>query len=236
MMREEEHIDLFERYRNDQLSDTELRDFEARLAYDSEFKAEFEAYKNIENGIKTHFRTELKSKLQEVDREMDDIPKKKSIVSLLAWTSSIAAAIVIGVFIFQHFSQPSYEQLAQNYWPYEEGLPVKMSTSSKYDEAMNAFKLEDWDKAENLLSEIESDTAYYFLGETTYKKGEEEKSIAHFLNIEKNSVYYQKAQFRIALILLKKGDKTKATEILNFLSEQNSIFSESAQKILEKIK
>jgi len=235
MMREEEHIDLFERYRNGELSDSELRDFEARLAYDSEFKAEFEAYENVENGIKTHFRAELKSKLQEVDKEMDATPKKKSIVSLLAWTSSIAAAIVFGMFIFQHFSQPSYEQLAQNYWPYEDGLPVKMSTSSKYDEAMNAFKLKDWEKAENLLSEIESDTASYFLGEVAYQNNKQQIAISYFSGIEKSSVYYQKAQFKLALLWLTTGNTAKAKEIIDSLIEEKSEFSDDAQEILKKI-
>ena len=234
-MREEEHIDLFERYRNGELSDSELRDFEARLAYDSEFKAEFEAYENIENGISTHFRAELKSKLQEVDKEMDDIPKKKSIVSLLAWTSSIAAAIVIGVFIFQHFSQPSYEQLAQNYWPYEEGLPVKMSTSSKYDEAMNAFKLNYWEKAENLLSEIESDTASYFLGEVAYRKGELPIAISHFSRIDRRSTHYQESQFKLSLIHLALGDIKKAKEILDSLVKEETDFVDEAKEILKRI-
>ncbi len=235
MMREEEHIDLFERYRNGELSDSELRDFEARLAYDSEFKAEFEAYENIENGIRTHFRAELKSKLQEVDKEMDDTPKKKSIVHLLAWTSSIASAIVIGVFIFQHFSQPNYKQLAQRYWPYEEGLPVKMSNSSKYDEAMNAFKLNYWEKAENLLSEIESDTAFYFLGEVAYQNNKQQIAISYFLGIEKSSVYYQKAQFKLALLWLTTGNTAKAKEIIDSLIEEKSEFADDAQEILKKI-
>ncbi len=235
MMREEEHIDLFERYRNNELSDTELRDFEARLAYDSEFKAEFEAYENVENGIRTHFRAELKSKLQKVDKEMDATPKKKSIVSLLAWTSSIAAAIVFGVFIFQHFSQPSYEQLARNYWPYEEGLPVKMSNSSKYDEAMNAYKLKDWSKAENLLSAIESDTASYFLGEIAYQNNQQQIAISYFTGIEKSSVYYQKAQFKLALLFMTSGNTPKSKEILGSLINENSEFSDDAQEILKKI-
>jgi TolA-binding protein len=235
MMREEEHIELFERYRNDELSDAELRDFEARLAYDSEFKAEFGAFENIENGIKTHFRAELKSKLQEVDKEMDDTPKKKSIVHLLAWTSSIASAIVIGVFIFQHFSQPNYKQLAQRYWPYEEGLPVKMSTSSKYDEAMNAFKLQDWSKAENLLSALESDTASYFLGEVAYQNNKQQIAISYFSGIEKSSVYYQKAQFKLALLFMTSGNTPKSKEILGSLINENSEFSDDAQEILRKI-
>jgi hypothetical protein len=42
---------------------------------------------------------------------MDETPKKHSIVRLIAWTSSVAAAIVIGVFIFQHFAKPESQRI-----------------------------------------------------------------------------------------------------------------------------
>jgi TolA-binding protein len=167
---------------------------------------------------------------------MDDIPKKKSIVSLLAWTSSIAAAIVIGVFIFQHFSQPSYEQLAQRYWPYEEGLPVKMSTSSKYDEAMNAFKLKDWEKAEQLLLKMDSDTANYFLGVIAYERQNHEQSAQYFWQVENNSRYYQASQFRLALVSIIKGDIDLAKLILQAHIEHQSAFASVSKEILEKIR
>lgn len=236
MMEEERHIDLFERYRKNELSDAELRDFEARLAYDSHFKNEFDAYENVEDGIKNHYRNQLKSRLQDVDREMDEKSKKKPIVRLLTWTSSVAAAIVIGVFIFQHFSEPDYKQIAQNYWPHEEGLPVKMSAKGKYDEAMNAFKLEEWDKAELLLQEIESDTANYFLAMVFYEKSDLNAAQKHFLLIDEFSNYYEIAQFRLALAYLKNNQIELATKILRNIIEANSPYKKDANSILNQIK
>ncbi|MEZ4891162.1 MAG: hypothetical protein R2779_11630 [Crocinitomicaceae bacterium] len=49
MMKENENIELFERYRNGELSETELNAFNARLVYDSEFQEEFEQYEQLEN-------------------------------------------------------------------------------------------------------------------------------------------------------------------------------------------
>lgn len=236
MMPENGHIELFERYRNGDLSEGELGEFEARLVYDSEFKESFDHYETIETGIKTHFRNELKSKLQEVDKAMDETPKKHSIVRLIAWTSSVAAAILIGVFIYQHFSQSDYQQLAQNYWPHEEGLPVKMSTKGKYDAAMNAFKLEEWDKANVLLQEIESDTANYFLGMVFYEKSDLNAAQQQFLLIDEFSNYYEIAQFRLALTYLKNNQIELATKIFNHLIEKNSLFKNDANSILKQIK
>ncbi len=229
------HIEIFERYRNGDLTEGELREFEARLAYDSEFKESFDQYETIETAIKTHFRNDLKSKLQELDKAMDETPKKHSIVRLFAWTSSVAAAILIGVFIYQHFSQSDYQQLAQNYWPHEEGLPVKMSSKGRYDDAMNAFKLEEWNKAESLLKAIESDTSAYFLGEIAYRKGYLSTAITDFLKVKNSSVYYHKARFRIALLFLNAGNTSKAKEILIFLVDEKSLFADEAKEILRGI-
>lgn len=235
MMEEERHIDLFERYRNNELSESQLRDFEARISYDSDFKNAFEEYESVEDGIRNHFRNELKSKLQEMDKAMDETPKKHSIVRLIAWTSSVAAAIVIGVFIFQHFARPNQHNLAEQYWPHEEGLPVKMSTSSKYDEAMNAFKLEEWGKAESLLTEIDSDTSAYFLGEIAYRKGELPLAITHFSGMNRSSEYYHESQFKLALIHMGLGDMKKAKEMLNSLIEEDTDFADEAKEVLKRI-
>lgn len=235
MMEEERHIDLFERYRNNELGESELKDFEARLSYDSDFRNAFEEYQRVEDGIRNHFRNELKSKLQEVDKAMDETPKKHSIVRLIAWTSSVAAAILIGVFVYQHFSQSDYQQLAQNYWPHEEGLPVKMSTKGKYDEAMNAFKLEEWDKAESLLTAIDTDTAAYFLGEIAYSKGELPIAISNYSRINRISEYYHESQFKLALIHLTLGDIKKTKEILDSLVKEGTDFNDEAKEILKRI-
>jgi TolA-binding protein len=235
MMEEERHIYLFERYRNNELGESELKDFEARLSYDSDFRNAFEEYQRVEDGIRNHFRNELKSKLQEVDKAMDETPKKHSIVRLIAWTSTVAAAIVIGVFIYQHFSQSDYQQLAQNYWPHEEGLPVKMSDASHYDEAMNAFKLEEWNKAERLLTAIDSDTAAYFLGEIAYRKGKLPIAISHFSRVNRGSEYYHESQFKLSLIHLALGDIKKAKEILDYLQKGDTDFSDEAKEILTRI-
>lgn len=235
MIDNDKHINLFERYSNNELSESELKDFEAKLIYDSEFKHAFNQYLYVEEGIRNHFRGSLKSRLKEVDKELDKPASNKAIISILYWTSSVAAAIVIGFFIFQYFSAPNYKQIAQNYWPHEEGLPVKMSTKGKYDDAMNAFKLEEWEKAESLLTVIDSDTSAYFLGEIAYRKGDLTNASFYFLQITSASNYYNKAQFKLALIYLYHGDIKKSKDILNFLIEQDTGFTNEIEDVMKRI-
>lgn len=235
MMPENGHIEIFERYRNGELSEAELKDFEARLAYDSEFKESFEQYEAIEVGIKTHFRNELKTKLQDLDQQMDAPVKKSSIVKLVAWTSSMAAAVIIGFFIFQHYSELNNVQLAKQYWPHEEGLPVKMSTKGKYDDAMNAYKLGQFEKAQKLLESIDSDTAIYFSGVVSFELEDYPLAEKEFQQIDKNSLYYDEAQFRLAMVLISSNEVAKAKRILKKQIDNKTEFARDSKEILEKL-
>lgn len=235
MMEEEGNVVLFERYQNGDLSDSARMEFEARLSYDAEFNQAFQEYQSVEDGIKTHFRNELKLKLQEVDKKMDVAPKKSSTIRLLMWSSSVAAAIAIGVFIFQHYSISGNEQLVAEYWPYEEGLPVKMSEKGKYDDAMNAFKLEQYDKAYTLLEPMNSDTSDYFLGVIAYNKQNIKRASVYFSKVDEQSIYYHEAQFRLALIALIHNDIDMAKQLFKTQIEEKTEFARQAKEILEKI-
>ena len=236
MMVDNGHIEIFERYRNGDLSEGELREFEARLMYDSEFKESFEQFETIETGIRTHFRNELKSKLQEVDKAMDNPKEKKNNAKrILFWSASVAASLLIGVLLLQHFSWSKHVELAQQYWPSEPGLPVKMSTKGKYDDAMNAYKLGEYDKANSLLKKISSDTSYYFQGVIAYEQNDNTKAKGFFNQIGNSSIYYNTAQFRLGLISLSEGDLRSAKNIFKAQTAEKTEYAGTSKEILRKI-
>ena len=233
MMSDEQNIELFELYQNGELFGGELTTFEARLAYDSEFREAFEQYKQLENNLKLHFRAEMKAKLQDLDLQLDNPPKKSNVKQLVYWSSSVAAALIIGIFVFRYFSAPDPIQLAEQYWPYEAGLPVKMSTKGKYDDAMNAFKQENWAQAEELLLKIDSDTATYYLGVINYEQQDYQQASAYFSKVPDHSTFYQEAQFRLGLVLIMVGEINRSQIVFKDLIDRESPYSEQAKKILK---
>jgi hypothetical protein len=236
MLTNNEHIELFERYRNGDLSESELREFEARLVYDSEFKDDFDQYEALEAGIKHHFRNKLKSKLQEMDKMMDNSAIKRSHPKrILIWSSSVAACLLIGVLLLQRFSSDKYELIVEDYWIEEAGLPVKMSSKGRYDDAMNAYKLGEFDKANSLLEKTASDTSIYFQGIIAYKLNDYKASKGFFNQIEKSSLYFNRAQFRLGLILLSERDLSSAKRIFEIQKDENDLFAKESKEILKKI-
>jgi len=235
----EEHIDLFEAYLRNTLSEKEVLEFDARLVYDSEFAKSFSDYQQIEKGINQHFRNKLKQNFQKIDEELDSkrsLSKVKPVrqKNKLVIMFSIAAAAVLILFVLNLSSSNPYEYLVAQNWPQEEGLPVKMSTKGKYDDAMNAYKLKEWDKAEELLSELDSDTANYFLGVVNYHQQEFENALDYFEKVAESSVFIKESDFRLALILLIEEPKKGKKKLLE-ISKSNSAFSEQAKMILKKL-
>jgi TolA-binding protein len=232
-----ENIELFDGYLKNSLSAEECKSFEARLSYDADFNQEFETYKQLEKGIKTHFRNQLKEKLENTDQVIDDKKKQAKVRSLTIITASIAACFAaVFYFIPSDSKHENITQIVSNYWPYEEGLPVKMSSKGKYDDAMNAFKQEEWEKAESLLRKIESDTATYFLGIITYETNSFNTAEKYFNQIDESSSYFEDAQFRLALSYLRTNKINLATKTFHALIERNSPFTEKAKSILSQVK
>ena len=201
-----EHIELFEAYQSKTMTDKEILVFEARLSYDKEFKVEFNRFQRLEEGIKQHFRTELKNKLNEIDNELalDNTAPPKNNVRKLYWiTSAVAASLIIGILLFNFYnSENQNTNLAQQYWNVEEGLPVKMSNKGIYDDAMNAFKQEQWQEAEIFLVAINSDTAFYFLGVINYHQKDYTTTASYFNKINNASFWFEQSQYRLALTYL----------------------------------
>ena len=236
----EENIDLFEAYLSDSLSEKEVLEFEARLAYDTDFREQFENYNKIETAVKQHYRNQIKSKFNELDEKLDNRTINKT-QSLKWWVISGAAAIIIMLISIVYLNQcnASFEEdnltLAKEYWPYDEGLPVKMSTKGKYDDAMNAFKLENWEQAERLLLKIDSDTSDYFLGIINYQQKEYRQSKSYFMNVSNESIYFYEAQFRLALVSILTNDIGSSKVVLRKLIEKDNEYNEQAKKLLSEL-
>jgi hypothetical protein len=233
-----QHIELFEAYQAKLLDESAILEFEARLNSDSEFRKAYQDFLSIEEGLKRHYKSEFFNQLQDLDQELDKElgqNKKYSVKKIIVYTTTIAASFLIFFFGYSYFQSQDHIELAKEYWPIEPGLPVKMSTKGKYDEAMNAYKLGEFDKANTLLDKISSDTSIYFQGVIAYELNDFRASRGFFNQIEKGSLYFNNAQFRLGLILLSEGDLISAKRIFNTQTIENNLFAKESKEILKKI-
>jgi tetratricopeptide (TPR) repeat protein len=205
-----EHIELFDSYLQGVMAEAELREFEARLQYDTEFAELFEAYKKLETDIRGHYQREaLKQGFEAIDKELDTESKPRNSSMPFIWiASAVAATAVLAFFVISFFKQPdSPVKLAQKHWPAEAGLPVRMSTKAPFDDAMNAFKQQKWEESIQLLTQrTPSDTAFYFLGVVHFMQNDFEAAINSFEQVPASSHWYFQSEYRKTLVFLAKGD------------------------------
>lgn len=232
----EKNIVLFEAYFQGQLSEKEAKDFEARLDYDQELAEAFEEYTAVENSLKQVYRDELKQRLIAIDKELDEPEEKSKPVKMLWLTSAVAASILIGLFAVALFGESSHVRLAEKHWPVEEGLPVRMSTKKPYDEAMNAYKLAQWDEAAQLLLELPAnDTTHYFSGIVAFKQNDYPQAIRFLEQIPQTSGWYYQSQFQLALSHLANGNEEEAQVMLQQIAGSGSPFKKEAKALLAEI-
>jgi len=231
------NIELIENYYEGKLSDAEKTAFETRLVIDSDFKEEFDLYKNIVAGIKENGAANLKAKLKLVDDELDNEPlvlkletNKTSLVKYLAIAASVILIISLGVY-WNLSDKSNLPELAIAYYEKEKGLPNEMSVSKgQLSDVIASYKNGDYVTTKNKLNDLlknknTNDTLNYFLGITSYELKDYSAALASFNTINSESVYYDKAQYRLVLIELVANDKQKALhKIDECLANKNHLY------------
>ena len=237
MQKDEGNIELFERYHNGALTESELENFENRIAKDGQFQIEFESYKAILKGISNHFRAEFKMELKKMDDGLDLKTKKSPLLKkIVIWSVSSAAILIISLMVLQGDSLTSSQELAFVSWEKEPGLPVKMSSKADLDEAMNAYKLEDFLLADSLFSAFDSDTSNFYLANTQYELEKYPEALISLSLIKEGSVYYHKAQYKEVLIFLIQDKVGGAKELLeSIVNKGDSPYSQEALNLLDKL-
>lgn len=238
----EEYIDLFDAFLDKALSADEEQGFQQKLLDDASLAKAFQDYLKVQQLIAQKKRSELKSNLIALDSELNkeiqeqlsveefEEPIKRSLV--FKWLAAAAVLLMLAATWNYYKEQGTIN--TEDYWLLEPGLPVKMSANHRFDQAMNAYKLEEFDKAEALLLSIPSDTSDYFLGQVYHHKGASEKALEHFEKVVSSSVFHQKAQYYSALLLLEKGNLDEAKKGLIQIEEQPMLSkAEALLKLLD---
>ncbi|GGI55985.1 tetratricopeptide repeat protein [Winogradskyella haliclonae] len=247
-MKEENYI-AFENYISKSLSDKEVLAFEEKLSSDSEFRKDFETYKELSEFLEhsygeakasKDFETNLKaiSNTYFNKQEHQAQPLKKSKRFKISQLAIAATVIVfLGLFIFNRFSAPGYE----DYSDYGViSLSVRGNVEDVVIKAQKAFNEKNYKDAEVYLSEIlktDSDNdevkLYRAISQIEQDKFEEADTVLKQIFSGK-SAYKNEALWYAALSKLKQEDTKACVALLKGLSE-DTIYYEKAQKLIDKL-
>ncbi|MDE5887403.1 MAG: hypothetical protein K2H46_07445 [Muribaculaceae bacterium] len=225
-MENKDNIELFNLYLEDRLSENDKRAFEDRLAADKDFRTDFRVFLLTVDGIikesrqdNIEFGTALgnideSALLSIIGKEENKSSGKKPVVALLyrniAWISSIAAIIVIGIFSVIGVMQSGNDKI-DNILAYYNDFAAVGRGGAK---SVSLSSLSEKEIA-NIIPSLEKE--YYASG----SQDEQQQKIAGLT---------------LAMAYLRTHQRAKAKNILNELEHRyadDEIFSEKCREILD---
>jgi len=223
MDQSEEDIALVERYFDEELSDSERKNFAARLTVDENLKSLVEHEKILINAIRHHGLQEDLQFLKDIEKGLED-PKIVPMHTSRKWyyiaAASVAALLMVAVFFRP---QPSSQKLfAENFQPYPNVFePTVRGTNevTKRSEAFQAYEQGDYSRAvvlfNQLLKEKKEPGILLLNGNANLMLGNVEEAKNNFitLNADFDELDIQSKWF-LSLCYLKSGDMEHAKPIL----------------------
>ena len=221
-------IDLFEAYNNDQLSAEARKEFEQRLHDDPKFKEAHELFEVSLAMIKREgFKTEIAQLLEESDA-------KTRKLSPYVWVGGIAASLLIGVSVVVFNSnQRSQDFFGSYYSTYPNVLSVRASSNSV--PGIEDYTSGDFAKAiETFSMAPQSDTIQFYLGLSYVEVSNYALAKVSLQTIPESSIFYPQKQWYLALIHLKGKNEVEAKKLLSQIKPGDYKYKES-QTILDQL-
>lgn len=242
------NIEIIERYFEGRMDSIEKIDFENRLLNEPELNEEFQLYKLIVEGIKEKGTEDLKARLKIADLELDAntnkeirLQPKKS--SLPYWSIAAALILIFGIgFIWKISSNQNLSDIANTYYEKDKGLPNEMSLgANRFDKVMQAYKANDFKQAssyidELLIENLNNDTLLFYNAVVKFELEDYKKAKEYLSQVNINSAYFQKAQYRAVLVELKLNNKQEALKIINeCLADKNHLYFDKLSKLKKEL-
>ena len=231
-----EESEIIDKYLRGELNAEQLDKFLKNLQSDGDLQKKITLRKLIVAGISQSYAEDLKSKLAEFDRSLEN---KKRFQFSWKMAAVFAVLIISGSIFYLSIQQPN---------PYdfdivEPGLPNAMGANNtiELNNAMNTFKVGDYVASgksfEKLLtSNPKNDTLLYFTGLCEFLNKKNELAIQKWNQIETSSIFFGKTEYRLAIAYWAIGEEKKAVVLLEKIGkEENNILRVESERALNAL-
>ena len=238
---------LFDRFITKKMSSDEAREFEQRLASDSDFSENYRETLAVHKLIEEAGRVELKKTLETFENETITTSSEKKTIPLWVKRSLPIAAILIAFFAVYQFgiqnrSLTATEVFESNFDVY--GAPSSLrdgdlSAYPNWNIATKAYREAHYEEAITQFSQVETDVApslvsfYTALSAMSQTTPDYELALQNFdAVLETDNDYRQQASWYKALILLKMQRQKEASDIFEEIVKTQSFNFHKAEVIL----
>lgn len=231
-----EESEIIDKYLRGELNAEQLDKFLKNLQSDGSLQKKITLRKLIVAGISQSYAEDLKSKLAEFDRSLEN---KKRFQFSWKMAAVFAVLIISGSIFYLAIEQPK---------PYdfdivEPGLPNAMGANNmiELNNAMSAFKAADYKASGEVFEQLltdnpKNDTLLYFAGLCDFRNKKNELAIQKWNEIEASSTFFVKTEYRLAIAYWSIGAEKKAVELLEKIGkEENNILRVESERALNAL-
>jgi len=237
-----------QKYLDNELSESELSEFEGLIKKHSELRDEIQLYRKVSSAIADPSLENFKNELDQIHVQNFgsgiSINTKQSKQWYLIAASFVILVTLASVFLFQGSEVNSSDVFEKYYHPLESNY--SRSIDDKFDAfglAMNDYNNEHYDFAFAQFSEIvdinsENYAARLYLGVCGIEIGEYKTAENQFKMIieSKDAFFIQDAEWYLSLLYLKMNQLEKAKSALQSIYEKRGVFAQNALLVLDELK
>jgi len=232
-----EESDIIDQYLRGELDNEQSQSFSKQLHSNSDLQKKVALRKLVIVGISQAYAEELKTKLADFDRSLED---KKRFQFSWKMAAAFAAMVVTVSIVYFSIQKPN----PYDFDMVEIGLPNVMGVTDDIalNNAMSIFKAEDYvvsGKGFNdlLTNNPKNDTLLYFSGLCDFRTKQAGKAIMKWNEIDAQSIFFEKAQYRLAIAYWTEKNKVKAIELIQQMeNSENELLQKEAKRALSALR
>lgn len=231
-----EESEIIDKYLRGELDAEQMESFSKSLQSDITLQRKVSLRKLIIAGINQSYAEELKSKLVDFDRSLESKNRFQ-----FSWRMAAVFVILIMAGSALYISTQKPKPL--DFDIVEPGLPNAMGTGDNIElsNAMNIFKAGDYDAASLVFEKLltnnpKNDTLLYFAGLCDFRNTEINTAIQKWNQVGSESVFFAKAEYRLAIAYWSIGDEKRAIELLRKIkSDDNASLQRDVERALNAL-
>ncbi len=251
MERTEELFDRIERYLNNTLSEEERNMLELQMQTDEALAIEVAKHRELHEILGDKQTLDFRNKINKIHQEVVTTRKRTTKTTGKPATSktrfpykklAIAAILVVGlgVLFWDHSKNTNTLDLYTTYYkPY----PVDDTKRGEIEEELaNIYTSYEQgayviviSALEKQLEQVEKPKLRLYLGNSYLRTDQEQKAATQFRKIDRKSVFYEDAQWYLALTYLKLQVQDSTRYFLENVIDYKGIHQKTAKKILDKL-
>lgn len=219
---ETQYTTLIERYFDEQLSQTEIAEYNQLLESNEDFQKEVELFEKAHQVVRLKHISDMKERVRNIRQAQTEASTSGGLgLMKIAASILLIAAVSIGFYAQQFETGKLYQEAYSPAGDYITNMDAEMTPLEK---AMEFYNKGDFETAIDAFATIEgkdprNQEAKFYLGQSLLQAGQNEQAIETLLEVSGD--YHPEALWYAALTQLKTGKEADALETLNHIIDEN---------------